>query len=242
MDSDLRVTRTRRWGVVDAAWGVITAVILVVLLGAAALRGWPRDPVLGELLSYLVVWVPLLGAVLIASMGRGRRSLPRDFGFAFRPLDLLWGLTLGVLARLITGFIEIAGYGRLGSAGATFGEPVRDLWWVFAALLAPVLISPIIEELFFRGLLARSVLAAGEANGSSRRAALAIAILVSGAVFALVHVVSVGTPTAVMVIGLSTFVFGAGAAALALITGRLGGAIVAHVTFNALVVVPALLG
>lgn len=242
MDSDLRVARTRRWGVVDAAWGVLASLILVVLLGASALRGWPRDPVLGELFSYLVVWVPLLAAVLIASMVRGRWSLARDFGFTFRPLDLLWGLTLGVLARLITGFIEIAGYGRLGSAGATFGEPVRDLWWVFAALLAPVLISPVIEELFFRGLLARSVLAAGEANGGSRRAALTIAILVSGAVFALVHVVSGGTPTAVMVIGLSTFVFGAGAAALALITGRLGGAIVAHITFNALVVVPALLG
>jgi hypothetical protein len=36
-------------------------------------------------------------------------------------------------------------------------------------------------------------------------------------------------------------VFGVAAASLAAATGRLGGAIVAHVTFNALVVVPAVL-
>lgn len=242
MDTAVRVDRTRRWGVADAAIGVVVATILVLLMSAASTAGWPQNPRWSLLLSYLTVWVPLLGAVLIASRWRGARSLSVDFGFTVRPLDLLWGLTLGVISRLIAGLIEIAGYGRLGSAGASFGEPVRDLWWVFAAILAPVLIGPIIEELFFRGLLTRAVADSTRASGGSRRAAVAVAILVSGLVFALVHVLTTGTPTAALVVGLSTFVFGAAAAALALTTGRIGGAIVAHVTFNALVVVPALLG
>ena len=226
----------------DAAVGTVAATILVLLLSAATLRGWPQDPRLSEVLSYLVVWVPLLGTVLIASWWRGAKSLVTDFGFTFHPLDLLWGLTVGVLARLLAGILEIAGYGRLGSAGGTFGEPVRDLWWVFAALLAPVLIGPVIEELFFRGLLARAVADSARSNGGSRRTAIALAIVVSGLVFALVHILTVSTPTAAMVIGLSTFIFGAAAAALSQLTGRLGGAIVAHITFNALVVVPALMG
>ncbi|MET0956595.1 MAG: CPBP family intramembrane glutamic endopeptidase [Cryobacterium sp.] len=242
MDSAVRVARTRKWGIVDAAVGTVAATILVLLLSAAALRGWPQDPRLSEVLSYLVVWVPLLGTVLIASWWRGAKSLVIDFGFTFRPLDLLWGLTVGVLARLLAGILEIAGYGRLGSAGATFGEPVRDLWWVFAALLAPVLIGPVIEELFFRGLLARAVADSARSNGGSRRTAIALAIVVSGLVFALVHILTVSTPTAAMVIGVSTFVFGAAAAALSQLTGRLGGAVVAHITFNALVIVPALVG
>ncbi|PXA69986.1 CPBP family intramembrane glutamic endopeptidase [Cryobacterium arcticum] len=242
MDSAVRVARTPRWGITDAAVGTVAATILVLLLSAAALRGWPQDPRLSEVLSYLVVWVPLLGTVLIASWWRGAKSLVTDFGFAFHPLDLLWGLTVGVLARLLAGILEIAGYGRLGSAGATFGEPVRDLWWVFAALLAPVLIGPVIEELFFRGLLARAVAGSARSNGGSRRTATALAIVVSGLVFALVHILTVSTPTAAMVIGLSTFIFGAAAAALSQLTGRLGGASVAHITFNALVVVPALMG
>jgi uncharacterized protein len=41
--------------------------------------------------------------------------------------------------------------------------------------------------------------------------------------------------------GLGTLVSGLAAASVAALTGRLGGAIIAHVTFNALVVVPALL-
>ena len=221
---------------------MVLASILVLLFSETARGGWPHNPRLAVLLSYLVVWLPLLGAVFLASRLRGGRSLAVDFGLTFRPLDLLWGATFGVLARLVTGILEIVVYGRLGSDGASFSEPVRDLWWLFAALVAPVLIGPVIEEVFFRGLLARAVRDAAERGGGSRRAAGVTAILVSAAVFALVHVLSAATPAGMVVIGLSTFLFGLGTAALTLVTGRLGGAIVAHVTFNALVLVPALLG
>jgi hypothetical protein len=73
-----------------------------------------------------------------------------------------------------------------------------------------------------------------------RRWALGNAVVVSAVTFALIHLINAGSPTAVFVIGLSTF--GLGAGALAAVTDRLGGAIVAHVVFNAMVVLPVTLG
>ena len=109
-------------------------------------------------------------------------------------------------------------------------------------ILAPVVFSPFIEELFFRGLVLRAAGRAAADNGAAQRWALGIAVVVSAITFALIHLINAGSPTAVLVIGVSTFVFGLGAAALAAVTGRVGGAIVAHVVFNALVVLPAALG
>ncbi|QYF73727.1 type II CAAX prenyl endopeptidase Rce1 family protein [Cryobacterium sp. PAMC25264] len=231
-----------RLGVEIAAVGVVAAVLLVVGVNILLTRGIILDQQLGTLLSYLVAWVPFLGAVLIFCFGFGTRSLVRDIGLRFRPLDVLWGLTVGVVARVLATIVEIAGYGQMGSTGATLGEPVRDLWWLFVVLLAPVVLSPLIEEMFFRGLVLRSVRGAASGKGVSPAVAAGTAVVVSAAVFALVHMIDTGSLIATVVIGVSTFLFGLGAGALAVLTGRLGGAIVAHVTFNALVVVPALLG
>ena len=231
-----------RSGLGVAATGLLATVVLVILLNGLYTRGSLVDPQLAVLLSYLVVWVPFVGAVLTFCFAFGSRSLARDIGLRFRPLDLLWGLTLGVIARVLATVLEIAGYGQMGSAGATLGEPARDLWWLFAVILAPVLLAPLIEEVFFRGLVLRAVTGASAANGASRRLALGIAVVVSAATFALIHLIGVGSPTAALVVGLSTLLFGLGAGALAAMTGRIGGAIVAHVVFNALVVLPAALG
>ena len=231
-----------RVGVQISAAGIVAAIVLVVGLNGLVTRNIIVDAQLSTLLAYLVVWVPLLGAVLIFCFGFGSRSLVRDIGLRFRPLDLLWGLTVGVVARVLATIVEIAGYGQMGTGGATLGEPVRDLWWLFAVFLAPVLLSPVIEEMFFRGLVLPSVRGAASGTGVSPAVAAGTAVVVSAALFALVHVIDTGSVTATVVIGLSTFLFGLGAAGLTVATGRLGGAIVAHITFNALVVVPALLG
>jgi membrane protease YdiL (CAAX protease family) len=213
-----------------------------MVLNELFLRGVIRDPRLGELLSYLVTWLPLLAAVLTFCFVFGSRSLGRDIGLGFRPLDLLWGLTLGVIARVLATILEIAGYGHMVSGGAILDEPAHDLWWVFMAILAPVLVSPFIEELFFRGLVLRAVSRAATDNGAVRRWALGIAVAASAVIFALIHLIDTASPTAALVIGLSTLLFGLGAGALTAVTGRLGGAIVAHVVFNALVVLPTTLG
>jgi len=231
----------QRSGLGVAAIGILAAVVLVMLLNEASMRGMIRDPQLGVLLSYLVVWVPLLAAVLTFCFVFGSRSLGRDIGLRFRPLDLLWGLTLGVVARVLTTILEIAGYGRMGGAGAILDEPAHDLWWVFATILAPVAVAPLIEELFFRGLVLRAVRRAAANDGTAHRWALGIAVGVSATTFTLVHLIGVTSPTHAWIVGLSTLFLGLGAGLLSAITGRLGGAIIAHVAFNGLIVVPLVL-
>jgi membrane protease YdiL (CAAX protease family) len=247
----------------DAAVGVVLAIVCVLVVGVAVPRFAITDGNVVLLLSYLAVWVPLVGAVVAAGFLGGSwggiRALAHSLGLRIRPLDLLWGLTIGVLARVVASVLEIALYGRMATGGAVLGVPVHDGWWVFGALLAPVLLAPVLEEVFFRGLVLRAVAGATERSGGaggggaggagggagaggSRAVSLGIAVVVSGAVFALVHVLQAGSVSEVAVVGLSTFVFGVGAGVVAALTGRVGGAVVAHVTFNALVVVPAVLG
>lgn len=233
MPSSLR-PGARRWGLADAAVGILLAVALLLGVGGTFLA----DQHLALLLSYLVVWVPLCGTVLVACYLRGSRSLARDFGLRFRPIDLLWGLAVGMLARVFASLVEIGGYGQMGGGAVTLGETVHDGWWWFGALIAPVIVAPVIEELFFRGLLLRATLKYLTGAVVMRNA---VAIVLSGAVFAVLHVLEAGSGTVAVVVGISTFGFGLAAATLVILTGRLGGAIIAHITVNALGFVPGLI-
>lgn len=239
------VERQVRWGLSDAAAGVILAVVLVWAVGWAALRGWPASPELRTALSYFAAWVPLLGAVLVASYLRGQRSLARDFGLRFAWIDLFFGLVVGGMMRAATTLIEILLYGRVASGGPTFGETVYDVSWLLFTILAPVLAAPLIEELFFRGLMQRSLVRAAASHSqpaaSARTSVVVTAIIVTALVFAAVHMLQTGGGIEMAVVGLSTLVVGIGTGILAATTGRLGAAIIAHVTYNGLIVAWSLL-
>ena len=236
MNSSPATSDSPRWRLTAAGVGVGAAVVLILGSAPVIARLQFTQPHLALLLSYLAVWVPLLGAV-VACYLRGSRSLSRDFGLRFRPLDLLWGLAIGLLARVAASLLEIMGYGQMGSSAVTLEQPVYDGWWVFGVILAPIILAPVIEELFFRGLLLRALLAAMSAPVPIK----ATAIMISAAIFAALHIVEAGSGTAALVVGLSTFVVGVATATLAVLTGRLGGAVIAHITFNALGVLPGLL-
>lgn len=228
-----------------AGFGLVVAIVLLVSANATSFG----DANLTNLMGYLCVWVPLLVAIVVAGAGVARGGWgsaldgPGLLRLSIRPIDLVWGLGVGLLSRAVASLIEILGFGSIGTAGASFGETVYDGWWLFGALVAPVLLAPFVEELFFRGLVLRGVYGRVATLGAARCAA-PIAVGVSGLTFALMHLVTIdpGSTVTVLVVGASTLIFGLAAAALALATGRIGGAIVAHVTFNGLVVVPALLG
>jgi membrane protease YdiL (CAAX protease family) len=155
-------------------------------------------------------------------------------------LDALFGIGVGLLARAVASLFEIAFYGRMSGLGVTFGEVVYDGWWVFGALLAPIILAPIVEELFFRGLVQRTtlrlsfrVLPAG--------AAIGVSVLVSAVLFTILHLVEVTTLAAALVLGSSTLVFGLASGLLAALTGRVGGSVIAHMTFNGSLVLTVLL-
>jgi membrane protease YdiL (CAAX protease family) len=235
------------WGLLEAFVGVVLAITFMLLLVRwFSTPSFPRfvfDGNLGLLLSYLVVWVPLLGACAYACYARGTGSLGRDFGLRITWLDVLFGLGVGLLVRAVASVIEIAVYGRMNLGGATLGEIVYDGWWVFGALVAPILIAPFVEELFFRGLVLRATYRAGVSGAAGpvgRRAASVVAVIVSASTFSLLHLVEVTNAQTAIVLGLSTLILGIATGMIALYTKRIGGAMVAHATFNGSLILAAL--
>ncbi|WP_354500209.1 type II CAAX endopeptidase family protein [Mycetocola sp. 2940] len=231
-----------QWSIRDAVAGFALAVLLVGLVGTQALRAWPPSAEWQVALSYLAAWLPMLGAVLVASYLHGRRSLALDFGLRFSWLDILYGLTLGFFLRSIVTLIEILGYGGPAGGAVRFGPVDYNLVWMLLAVVAPILVAPVIEELFFRGLLQRSVLNASKSSirGSSRFP-MVLAVAMSSITFAVVHMLQTGGGAQTVVVGLATLILGIGLGTLAAITGRLGGAIIAHIVFNGLGVLGTLL-
>lgn len=227
--------------VVIASFGVVCSVLLAYLVTVEGNNGgFATETAIG--LSYLAVWVPLLGAVLIAISFRGKRSLRLDFGARFTWLDVLFGLTLGFFLRSIATLIEIFVYGRPAAGSITLGPTVYDMWWILLAIAAPVLIAPVVEELFFRGLLQRAVQkASGRSFPASSHAPAVVAVAVSSLVFAAVHILQTNGSTQMVVVGTSTLILGIGLGTLVAVTGRLGGAIIAHMVFNGLGVLATLL-
>jgi membrane protease YdiL (CAAX protease family) len=244
--------RTRFWGVPEFTTGLAVTLILMWLL-----LTWMRSasfPILALggnlalLLSYLVVWIPLLAACAFATYARGTRSLKRDLGLAITLTDIIFGLSVGLLARGLVSILEILTKGRMGLGGVTLGEVVYDGWWVFGAILAPIIIAPFVEELFFRGLVLRSVQGwlTGTRGGrpttpqSTHRLASGAAILVSALLFALLHMTQASSLSSALILGGSTLILGIATGALAVLTGRIGASMVAHVTFNTAIIVAAL--
>lgn len=215
-------TLRRCQGFAEAPIALIALILTIVLVISAPV--WFRGSALSPLLGYLAVWVPLLGAVLVAIVCS--RSVATGFGLSIRPIDLLWGIGVGLLLRVAAILIEITVYGRAAPAAT-----LDDGWLLFTAVLPPTVIAPVVEELFFRGLLLRTL---------ERLAGRDTVVAVSSTAFAARHLLTATTLAQLLVVGLSTFAFGVAAGALAVVTRRIGGAIIAHVALNAVVVVPGL--
>ena len=216
--------------------GIALAIAAVVIFEAMSRRGVISADVQTPL-SYLVTWVPMAGAVIvyIAMRPRNARATLR---WGIRWIDLLWGAALGIACRMIAIVTSLAVYGNTGLGQApTIGGAV-DPWLVFGALIAPIVIAPVIEELFFRGLALGSLY--DEVGGAKRRgASAAIAIVVTTVLFTAVHLIGVPTEQAAIATAVPVFVLGAALAGTTLATGRIGAAIIGHVVFNGIAAVIA---
>jgi len=93
----------------------------------------------------------------------------------------------------------------------------HNLLWLASAIVAPAIFAPIVEEVFFRGL----VLPAIGVNW--------IGVVGSAVIFSTVHLVYGFHP----LIAVTTFIAGLVFGALAVRTRRIGPSIAAHVVFNA---------
>lgn len=208
---------------------LVVAVVLSRLVSVQVLRGAVPEPVLQVFVTDGSVWLPLvLGIVWVSRRtGQGLNGALR-LGLG----DLVFAVGIVVMTRVVDAALALALTGTTGLAPAPFlGTP--DFGLLLASAVSAVLVSPVLEEIFFRGLFQR--LLATELTPRTRW----LAVLLTAFLFALSHVL-IGTSTSTLVgfqVFVTTFALGILTGALVAMTGRVGGAIVAHVLFNAVAVV-----
>ena len=216
-----------RWALGAAAIGWVSGMICGgVLLGLWVVATGQDTMALGSLgVAQVGFWVGLLGAVVVTSRQGGTGSVVRDFGLLFRPIDLPLGVGLGVVTQLLVVPLIYLPFRSVIDKG-DLERPARELadrahgpaFVVFAIVIA--IGAPVVEELFYRGLLLRSL---------RRYLADGAAVVVSGLVFGASHFELLQLPALAFV--------GMVLAFLVVRTGRLGPAIWCHVAFNTITVV-----
>jgi CAAX protease family protein len=180
--------------------------------------------------SQIALWTGVLGAVFVASRRNGSGKLATDYGLGWRgPKDLCVGIAGGLAGGVVPiGLAVLAVWAASGfkSAGGTAPKiagavPQGTAGWVILILIATVG-APVIEELFFRGLIQ---------GAFARRIGATSAIFVTALLFCGAHVLNEG-PLAPLVLFPPALVLGY----LRAHTGKLVPGMVAHATFNALTV------
>jgi membrane protease YdiL (CAAX protease family) len=206
-----------------ASWMVaqlLSSVVLAVFGGAQSVSDTP----IGVLaISLVAAWSAYLGGMWYASQRAGSGDPVADYGITFAPVDAA-GVAIGVLSQLVLVGVVYLPLEALWPDTFTddrLQENARELvdradgGSIVVLVLLVVVGAPIVEELFYRGLLQRSLVA---------RFSDVLVVLGVAAVFALVHFRPVEYP--------GLFVFGLVLGTCAVLTDRLGLPIITHMSFN----------
>lgn len=227
--------RPVRWGLGDALLAGATGYLVAIMVSAiwVGATGDARVTWGLTVLSTMGLWAGFAGIPWLVSLRKGRGSLAQDYGWRLNPrVDI----AVGVVAALVTQFVvlRLITYGfsllepdiRLSQGAQDMAEDVDALRF---AVLAVVFVvgAPLAEELFFRGILLRSLV---------RRWGPVAGVVVSGVLFGLVHTEG-GNAASVGAVVTSLAVLGIVLAWLTERYGRMGPAIAAHVTFNLVAVI-----
>jgi membrane protease YdiL (CAAX protease family) len=205
----------------DVVVGYIGATVLAnICMGMATSAGADAATIFLSTLAGL--WAGLLVMLVFVARRRVEGHFFHHFHLVVKSRDLLPSFLLGVTCQLLAvPFI----YGLLGiffdvrSWGNVADELLDNYgrgWNIVPLAISLVIVAPVVEELFYRGLLLRALLL---------RMPERAAIVVAAAVFGVVHF------EWLQFFGL--FFFGLVACLLAVRTKRLGPGIIAHVGFNA---------
>jgi membrane protease YdiL (CAAX protease family) len=214
-----------RWGIPDAAIcfvaGLFSAQVAVAIVAGT---GADLDSLAVTCAGLIGLWVGLLGSMLWVTRTKGSGNFATDFGLAFDTGTDLIGILIGAVTQLaVIPLIYIPLGQFISDLSDKLERPARDLsnqatggpGLIVLAVLV-VVGAPIVEELFYRGLLLRSV---------RNRFGPTVAIVVSALVFAAAHFEALQFP--------ALFVFGLVLGYLANRYDRLGPGIFAHAAFNA---------
>lgn len=217
-----------RWGLGDALVGWLIAVsaqtiAAQVYLSATHNTGpsaYDTIPISAVALLEVPLWLGLLGMPIYAARVKGR-GIVADFGLRLRALDVPVGLAIGVLAQW--GLVWLIYVPILWVFhDADVSKDARSLTdrahgpGVLLLILVVVVGAPIVEEIFYRGLVLRAL---------ERRVGPRWAVVGSALLFGIAHFQLLQLPALVA--------FGLIAGVLAQRTGRLGPSMWAHAGFNA---------
>ncbi|MFJ4037429.1 lysostaphin resistance A-like protein [Microbacterium sp. NPDC090007] len=222
--------RRRLWTARDAVvdgWGAELLGWAIAAIGLSTLA----VPVLSRIapggiapaLTQAMVWIALAVPVLLGL----RRARPRGL-LGIRAIDLAAGLLLGVLVRGVQGLIEGArGVPAAWPALVTTDGRIPTGFWAEAA--AGTIVTPVVEELFFRGVVLICLVVLLRPIAGHRPAVVA-SIAGSTTLFVIAHALTAPRDGADL---MTLAVLGAVAGVLTTATGRLAPAVVMHVVFNA---------
>jgi membrane protease YdiL (CAAX protease family) len=167
------------------------------------------------------LWLGLFGTVVFVSRRRATRDFGRDFLFLVERRDVVRFFLFGVLCQLafvpaiylILGlFVDVSSLGDV--AEDLFGDYGQG-WHALPLIVGIIVVAPIVEELFYRGLLLQALL--------ERMPKMAATVL-AAFLFGLIHF------QLLQFAGL--FFFGLVASMLMVRTNRLGPSLFTHVGFN----------
>lgn len=210
-----------RWGIPDAALGFVGAYLLSGITASlwVARQGVAEHSFGLAVATITGLWLGFVGAVVVAARRKGSGSVVRDFGFRIQARDVPLGIAAGLLSQFLLIPLVYLPFGdRVKDLGRDNKAMVDSTHGVALVVLAVLLAvgAPLVEELFFRGLVQRSLV---------RRLGPAPGIALGAVVFGATHFDLLG------LLGLA--LFGLVLGVLAHRTGRLGPSLVAHVVFNA---------
>ena len=220
-----------RWGLPEAVVAFAAGLVLSSLGAtiAESATGYHSGssapiPVAVTVADVLGLWVGLVAGAVIASRLHGHRDLGQDYGWGLgRWWDLPAGAAIGVACQFVLIPLLYLPFEQVNHhLSHELSQPAhRDTGAAHSIGTVTVLVlflavgAPLVEELFFRGLLFRALLG---------RTPVPVAVAVSALLFGLAHF------EAVQFAGLA--VFGVVLALLAWRTGRLMPGIGAHAAFN----------
>jgi len=173
--------------------------------------------------NLLALWTGLLGAGVAASRRYGTGNLGADLGLHWEWIDAARGVAANVTARLVTTAVAVplVAAGAAASNTTIIQNQKASTIGLIIVGVSAVIGAPIVEELFFRGLLLRSL---------ASRLEWRRAVAVQGLVFGLAHSnPALGWRTLTIVIITATFGICQGAFAR---RWSLGPLMVSHGLFN----------
>ncbi|MGK2929228.1 MAG: lysostaphin resistance A-like protein [Acidimicrobiales bacterium] len=228
-----------RWGMADVVVAFLVAQVasLVGFSVFAAVRGVPASELstdtlaIGEVaLLQIPLWLGLLGVPLLATRLRGNGPVT-DLGWRSTLWDAPAGVAIGVACQFVlVPIVTLPVFLLSDTDRAALEAPARELTdkatgpGVLVLILVVVVAAPLAEEVFFRGLLQRTL---------ARRLPIWPAMVVTSLAFGASHFQLLQFP--------ALAAFGLVLSYLAHRTGRLGLNTWAHVGFNATTVAVLLL-